>query len=69
MKYVQLKQPMEKLYKLQLSFNGLKSIDLSQFPGLRTIYLDDNLIHRIIGINCLSRIESFSIRDQGGNKL
>lgn len=62
MKYIQLDGPMEKLYKLQLSDNELKSIDLSQFPGLRTLYLDDNNMHHIIGR--VSRIESLSLRDQ-----
>lgn len=68
-KYVQLNQTMESLCKLQLSFNRLKSFDVSPFPEIRTLYLDDNTIQRIVGVACISRIESFSLRDQGGTKV
>lgn len=69
MKYIQLDSPMENLYKLQLSFNSLKTIDVSSFPNIRTLYLDNNNVHRIIGIQSISKLESFSLRDQGGNQM
>ncbi|KAK4510184.1 uncharacterized protein ATC70_006356 [Mucor velutinosus] len=68
LKYIQLNQPMERLCKLQLSFNRLKSFDISPFPDIRVLYLDDNQIQRIIGVACVSRLDSFSLRDQGGHK-
>ncbi|KAG1111268.1 hypothetical protein G6F42_015080 [Rhizopus arrhizus] len=69
LKYIQLNQPMERLCKLQLSFNRLKSFDVSPFPDIRVLYLDDNQIQRIIGVACVSRLDSFSLRDQGGHKI
>ncbi|KAI8091230.1 uncharacterized protein B0P05DRAFT_526641 [Gilbertella persicaria] len=68
-KYIQLNQPMERLCKLQLSFNRLKSFDVSPFPDIRVLYLDDNQIQRIIGVACISRLDSFSLRDQGRQKV
>lgn len=68
-KYIQLSLPMGKLCKLQLGFNRLKSFDASLFPEIRTLYLDDNAIQRIIGVACIPRIESFSLRDQGGTNV
>ncbi|CAO3649366.1 unnamed protein product [Mucor hiemalis] len=64
-KFVQIEQPMFKLCKLKLSFNRLKAFDVSPFPDIRTLYLDDNQIERIVGMACISRIDSFSLRDQG----
>ncbi|GAN03025.1 L domain-like protein [Mucor ambiguus] len=69
LKYIQLNQPIERLCKLQLSFNRLKSFDISPFPDIRVLYLDDNQIQRIIGVTCASRLDSFSLRDQGGHKI
>ncbi|KAI8647934.1 hypothetical protein BD408DRAFT_334248 [Parasitella parasitica] len=69
LKYIQLNQPLERLCKLQLSFNRLKSFDASPFPDIRILYLDDNQIQRIIGVQCLARLDSFSLRDQGGHTI
>lgn len=60
---------MEKLKVLRMSYNRLKAFDGSFFPDLRTLYLDDNQIVRIIGLSCVPRIDSFSLRDQGGQKV
>jgi Leucine-rich repeat (LRR) protein len=68
-KCIQLVQPMDRLCKLKLSFNRLKSFDVSPFPDIRILYLDDNQIQRIIGVACISRLDSFSIRDQGRQKV
>lgn len=68
-KCIQLDQPMERLCKLKLSFNRLESFDVSPFPDIRILYLDDNRIQRIIGVACISRLDSFSMRDQGRNKV
>ncbi|KAI7901637.1 uncharacterized protein BX663DRAFT_437035 [Cokeromyces recurvatus] len=68
-KYVHLNQPLERLCKLRLSFNRLKSFDMSPFPDIRILYLDDNQIERIIGATFISRLDSFSLRDQGRQKV
>ena len=67
-KTVQLDQPLTKLCKLKMSFNRLKALDVSPFPEVRTLYLDENQIERIIGAACINRLESFSLRDQGRQK-
>lgn len=68
-KWIQLEMPASKLKVLRLSYNRLKTFDGSFFPDLRTLYLDDNQILRIVGLSCTSRLESFSLRDQGGQKV
>ncbi|KAG1520980.1 hypothetical protein G6F52_007157 [Rhizopus delemar] len=68
-KVIQLTRPMERLCKLKFSFNRLKSIDMSMFPDIRILYLDDNQIERIVGAGCTKRLESFSLRDQGKIKV
>jgi Leucine-rich repeat (LRR) protein len=60
---------MDRLCKLRLSFNRLQSFDASPFPDIRILYLDDNQIQRIIGVACISRLDSFSLRDQGRQKV
>lgn len=68
-KYISLDQPMEKLCSLRLSFNRLKSFDVSLFPEVRILFLDDNQIQRMIGATCIARLDSFSLRDQGREKV
>ncbi|KAI9283183.1 hypothetical protein BY458DRAFT_428044 [Sporodiniella umbellata] len=68
-KMVQLARPLGRLCKLRLSFNRLKSFDISIFPEIRVLYLDDNQIERIMGAACIKRLESFSLRDQGRTKV
>ncbi|KAI8976034.1 hypothetical protein BDB01DRAFT_805100 [Pilobolus umbonatus] len=68
-KWIQLDQPMTRLCKLKLSFNRLRSFDMSSFPDIRVLYLDDNQIQRIIGLSCISRLDSLSMRDQGNTKI
>ncbi|KAG2218762.1 hypothetical protein INT45_012982 [Circinella minor] len=66
-KWIQVNEPMEKLKVIRLSYNRLKAFDATFFPDLRTLYLDDNQIQRIIGLSCIPHISSFSLRDQGGH--
>ncbi|KAI9247474.1 hypothetical protein BDA99DRAFT_255506 [Phascolomyces articulosus] len=68
-KWIQVNEPMEKLKVLRMSYNRLKTFDPTFFPDLRTLYLDDNQIQRIIGLSCTPRISSFSLRDQGGQQV
>lgn len=60
---------MERLCKLKLSYNRLKSFDISLFPDIRLLYLDDNQIERIMGAACTKRMDAFSLRDQGKTKV
>ncbi|KAL0085547.1 hypothetical protein J3Q64DRAFT_1835178 [Phycomyces blakesleeanus] len=62
-----IETPMDRLKILRLSFNRLKSFNGSLFPDLRTLYLDTNQIKRIVGLSCIPRLHSFSVRNQGGN--
>ncbi|KAI8968345.1 hypothetical protein BDF20DRAFT_916886 [Mycotypha africana] len=66
---VQISEPMKRLFKLQLSFNRLKSFDMSSFPEMHVLYLDENQIQRVIGMACVRRLDSFSMRDQGGQNV
>ncbi|KAI8148537.1 hypothetical protein BJV82DRAFT_592452 [Fennellomyces sp. T-0311] len=68
-KWMQIIAPMEKLKVLRISYNRLKAFDATFFPDLRTLYLDDNQIVRIIGLSLMPRIGSFSLRDQGGQNV
>ncbi|KAI9244904.1 hypothetical protein EDC94DRAFT_688244 [Helicostylum pulchrum] len=68
-KHISINQPMEKLCSLRLSFNRLKSFDVSLFPEVRILFLDDNQIQRMIGVTCIARLDSFSLRDQGREKV
>lgn len=68
-KRICLDQPLHRLCSLRLSFNRLKSFDVSLFPEVRILFLDDNQIQRIIGVTCISRLDSFSLRDQGREKV
>ncbi|KAI8372835.1 uncharacterized protein BYT42DRAFT_578193 [Radiomyces spectabilis] len=68
-KWIRLREPMARLKVLRMSYNRLKAFDGSVFPGLRTLYLDDNQILRIMGLSCISRLDSFSLRDQGGHNV
>ncbi|KAF7728930.1 hypothetical protein EC973_005325 [Apophysomyces ossiformis] len=69
LRWIRLEEPAEKLKVLRLSYNHLREFDAAFFPDLRTLYLDDNRIVRIVGLSCLARLESFSLRDQGGQKV
>ncbi|KAI9490292.1 hypothetical protein BDB00DRAFT_561101 [Zychaea mexicana] len=68
-KWISIRAPIAKLKVLRMSYNRLKAFDATFFPDLRTLYLDDNQILRIIGLSCIPRISSFSLRDQGGQKV
>ena len=60
---------MMKLKVLRMCYNRLRAFDGSNFPDLRTLYMDDNQIVRIIGLSCIPRLASFSMRDQGGQRV
>ncbi|KAH8816226.1 hypothetical protein F5884DRAFT_214487 [Xylogone sp. PMI_703] len=49
---------------LKLSGNNLESIDVSQFPNLRLLYLDRNRLGRITGLVHTKHMDSLSMREQ-----
>lgn len=65
---IRLDRPMERLGSLKLSYNRLNQIDISFFPNARLLFLDDNQIQRVDGASLVSKIVSFSLRDQGSEK-
>ncbi|KAG0166282.1 hypothetical protein DFQ30_007361 [Apophysomyces sp. BC1015] len=69
LRWFQLEDAAEKLKVLRLCYNRLRAFDATLFPDLRILYLDDNQIMRVIGLSCLARLDSFSLRDQGGQKV
>ncbi|KAH9012964.1 hypothetical protein EDB83DRAFT_2444339 [Lactarius deliciosus] len=54
---------------LRLSANRLKRLDSSYFPSLRVLYIDNNSLTEITKADRLVRLESLSLRNQGGNSL
>ncbi|KAI9443077.1 hypothetical protein H4582DRAFT_1922206 [Lactarius indigo] len=54
---------------LRLSANRLKRLDSSHFPSLRVLYIDNNSLTEITKADRLVRLESLSLRNQGGNSL
>ncbi|KAG0248864.1 hypothetical protein BG011_009828 [Mortierella polycephala] len=61
---VRLVQPLRRLRILRLSKNKLATFDAMSFPGLRTLYLDDNRLQLLENCQTLTRLENFSARDQ-----
>ncbi|KAF9584149.1 hypothetical protein BGW38_007424 [Lunasporangiospora selenospora] len=64
-----VKKPHRSLRVLRLSENRLATFDAASFPGLRTLYLDDNRLHTLMNCHRLTRLESFSARDQEGEGI
>ncbi len=52
------------LHTLRLGRNRLGSLDVSNFPSLRELYLDGNRIQSIDGLGSLEHLECLSIREQ-----
>ena len=56
--------PSATLETLNLSSNGLTSLDVSRTPNLRRLYLDKNAIKAIQGLTSLKKLETLSWREQ-----
>ena len=56
--------PMWTLKHLKLSGNKLNSIDVSQFPDLRLLYLDRNRLGTVTGLLKAKHLDSLSMREQ-----
>jgi Leucine-rich repeat (LRR) protein len=59
---------MENLSKLVLDHNRLTMFDASFFPQLTHLSLDNNSIKSIAGLKQLHQLDSFSLRNQDGEK-
>ncbi|KAH9922647.1 uncharacterized protein B0H18DRAFT_1085842 [Fomitopsis serialis] len=57
---------MPRLRILRVSGNRLKQLDASAFPGLRTLYADNNYLGTIHKAHRLIKLENLSLRNQGG---
>ncbi|KAI8358871.1 hypothetical protein B0O80DRAFT_382559, partial [Mortierella sp. GBAus27b] len=62
-------QPLRRVRILRLSENRLSTFDAMPFPGLRTLYLDDNRLNVLENCQRLTRLENFSARDQEGDGI
>lgn len=49
---------------LKLSGNNLESIDVSSFPNLRLLYLDQNRLGKVTGLLKTKHLDSLSMREQ-----
>ncbi|KAF9109576.1 hypothetical protein BGX27_007472 [Mortierella sp. AM989] len=66
---ISLVQALRRLRILRLSENKLVTFDATPFPGLRTLYLDDNRLQNLENCQKLTRLENFSARDQEGEGI
>ncbi|KAF9416525.1 hypothetical protein BGZ94_010198 [Podila epigama] len=66
---ISLVQPISRLRILRLSENRLLTFNALSFPGLRTLYLDDNRLQSLENCQTLTRLENFSARDQEGEGI
>ncbi|KAF9333797.1 hypothetical protein BG006_003163 [Podila minutissima] len=66
---ISLVKPLLRLRILRLSENKLMNFNASSFPGLRTLYLDDNRLQSLENCQTLTRLENFSARDQEGEGI
>jgi Leucine-rich repeat (LRR) protein len=66
---ISLVQPLRRLRILRLSENKLLTFNADSFPGLRTLYLDDNRLQSLENCQTLTRLENFSARDQEGEGI
>ncbi|KAF9129565.1 hypothetical protein BGW39_004038 [Mortierella sp. 14UC] len=66
---ISLVQPLRRLRILRLSENKLLTFNADSFPGLRTLYLDDNRLQSLENCQTLTRLENFSARDQVGEGI
>ncbi|KAG0281808.1 hypothetical protein BGZ95_009745 [Linnemannia exigua] len=66
---ISLVQPLRRLRILRLSENKLLTFNADSFPGLRTLYLDDNHLQSLENCQTLTRLENFSARDQEGEGI
>ncbi|KAG0333408.1 hypothetical protein BG000_009181 [Podila horticola] len=66
---ISLVKPLLRLRILRLSENKLMNFNALSFPGLRTLYLDDNRLQSLENCQTLTRLENFSARDQEGEGI
>lgn len=69
MSEITAKAQLPRLRILRVSYNPIFDFDASPFSHLRTLFIDSAKLGAIYNLDCLSKLESFSIRDQDGSKL
>ncbi|KHN95502.1 Leucine-rich repeat protein [Metarhizium album ARSEF 1941] len=57
---------MKSLRHLDVSDNELVTLDISAFPNLHSMHADRNHINRVCGFERTRRLDSLSLREQGG---
>ncbi|KAF8421573.1 hypothetical protein EV426DRAFT_704755 [Tirmania nivea] len=61
---IPLGRKLENFRVLRLSANKFKNFDVTPFPNLRTLYLDDNSLGRVHGLRKAKHLDGLSIREQ-----
>lgn len=61
-------ESMDFLRHLDVSDNDFETLDISRFPGLRSVYADRNRIHSASGFVRTRRLDSLSLREQRGER-
>jgi Leucine-rich repeat (LRR) protein len=56
--------PMLGLCSLKLAKNKLRTFDASYFPDLKTLYLDQNQLDKVEGLQNAKHLDSLSMREQ-----
>ncbi|RCI15791.1 hypothetical protein L249_3313 [Ophiocordyceps polyrhachis-furcata BCC 54312] len=59
---------LEALRQLDVSDNQLCQLNLGHMPGVRSVQADRNRIHQVSGCEQARRLDSLSLREQGGDK-
>lgn len=49
---------------IRVSGNKFQSFDVTPFPNIRTLYIDDNSLEKIHGLRRAKHLDSLSMRDQ-----
>ncbi|KAH0564759.1 hypothetical protein GP486_001853 [Trichoglossum hirsutum] len=62
--HLNLAKPMKNLCSLKLAKNKLRTFDVSCFPDLKILYLDQNQLGRVEGLQNAKQLDSLSMREQ-----
>lgn len=60
---------MPQLTCLRVCYNKLSELDVSSFPSLRLLWVDENRLKEIKRFEILAFLETFSARDQKGGQM
>src|SRR5436190_16642044 len=57
-------EPLQYLHTLKLSNNNIEVLDIASFPALRLIYLDNNHLSTVTGLEACRHLDTVSLREQ-----